>query len=350
MAAPRGFGAFEVARGQPREMLIRLLFGMLAAPAMAIAQLPTFSTLPGLHAEIRPHAYRVPMGSPVWATFRIENTGGEPITLTVPGTEPEIPSPESGLPITHVFSGGSSATGVSVVTDSGRRWDTPVGYRQPGHAPILMIAPRSSVGITVDLREYFPSLRGAGRYRIAWAPYGGRVIADGVVIAIAALKRAEVVTDAGTMIVRFFYTEAPKTVANFIELAETGFYTGKHFHRLEPGYFVQGGCPRGDGTGIRPDGKRVTAEFNGRPMQKGTLAMALLEDEPDSASCQFFICNTRMKVWDGRYTVFGELVGDASFEALDRLMGYQVDAAGHPVTRVSIQNVRLVDSPPDDLP
>lgn len=331
-------------------MSIRLLLVVLAVPATASAQAQTGSPIPGLHADVRPFAYRVPMGSPVWVSFHIENSGTESITLTVPGTEPEIPSPESGLPLTHLFSGATSATGVSVITESGRRWDTPVGYRQPLQAPILMIAPRSSVGLTVDLREYFPSLRSAGRYRIHWAPYGGRVTAESVTITIGTLKRAEIVTDAGTMTVRFFYTEAPKTVANFIELAETGFYSGKSFHRLEPGYLIQGGCPRGDGTGIRPDGKRIPAEFNGRPIQKGTLAMALLDDDPDSASCQFFICNTRMKDWDGRYTVFGELLDEASLEVLDRLMATNVDAAGRPLANLSIQGVRLIDAPPDDLP
>jgi len=327
-----------------------LLGAILAVHATATAQSLPPPRLPGLHAELRPYSHRVPAGSPVWVTFRIENTSSEPITLTVPHTEPEIPSPESGLPITHVFSGGNSTTGVSVITDSGRRWDTPVGYRQPSQAPILMIAARSSVGVTVDLREYFPSLRSAGKYRIAWTPYGGRVTSESVVITIAALKRAEIVTDQGKMTVRFLYTEAPQHVANFIELVETGFYQGKTFHRLEPGYFIQGGCPRNDGTGIRPDGKRVPAEFNGRPMDKGTVAMALLDDDPDSASCQFFICNTRMKEWDGRYSVFGELIGDESLETLDKLMATEVDAEGRPLKPPAISAVRLLDAPPDDLP
>ena len=139
-------------------------------------------------------------------------------------------------------------------------------------------------------------------------------------------------------------------MTNFIELAKAGFYNGKTFHRLEPGYLLQGGCPRGDGTGIRTDGKRLRSEFNGNPMRKGTVAMALLEDDVDSASCQFFICNTRQKEWDGRYTVFAELIGEESFLTLDRLMATAVDDQSRPTRPLSMRNVRIIDAPPDELP
>jgi len=81
--------------------------------------------------------------------------------------------------------------------------------------------------------------------------------------------------------------------------------------------------------------------------------MALLEDDPDSASCQFFICNTRQKDWDGRYTVFGHLVGDESNETLDRLMSAEVDESNRPVRTLHMRTVRIVDAPPEpiaDLP
>jgi cyclophilin family peptidyl-prolyl cis-trans isomerase len=152
------------------------------------------------------------------------------------------------------------------------------------------------------------------------------------------------------MMMRFFYEDAPSTVANFIELAKSGFYSSKVFHRIEPGYLIQGGCPRGDGTGIRLDGKRIPAEFNGRIMDKGRVAMALLNDDPDSASCQFFICNTRQKDWDGRYTVFGELVGEESFATLERLMNRDVDEQGRPLDPLYMRSVRIIDAPSDALP
>lgn len=313
-----------------------------ALPALAEDATP----IPGIRAHLRPESYHVAVGRPVWMLFAVENTTDKPITLTVPGTEPEIPSPEMGLPLSHVFS-GTSGSGLALTTDSGRRWDEPVGYRAPTTAPILMIGPRSTVGTTIDIREYFPTLRSAGQYRITWRPYAGGAVSGTVLVAISSRKQCEIITDEGTMTIRLFYEDAPLTVANFIELTRTDFYSGKTFHRVEPGYLIQGGCPRGDGTGIRPDGKRIPAEFNGRPHEKGSVSMALLEDDPDSASCQFFICNTRQKDWDGRYTVFGHLVGDESYETLDRLMSAEVDENNRPVRTLYMRTVRVVDAPAD---
>ncbi len=323
------------------------VLGLMTGISGAYAQ--SISPLMDVRAEVRPVSYHFPVGQPVWVRFTIENVSDEPVTLQVPGTEPEIPSPEAGLPLAHIFSGAASA-GVTVTTEAGRRWDQPVGHRAAPRAPILIVGPHSSVGTTLDLREYFPVLRGAGRFRIEWQPYRGTLSSDPVVVTVAALKLVEIVTDDGTMTMRFFYEDAPQAVANFIELAKSGFYTGKTFHRIEPGYLLQGGCPRGDGTGIRLDGKRIPAEFNGHPMDKGTVAMALLDDDPDSASCQFFICNTRQKDWDGRYTAFAELVGDESYATLDRLMATEVDEENRPLEPLYIRNVRIVDAPSNAFP
>ena len=93
------------------------------------------------------------------------------------------------------------------------------------------------------------------------------------------------------------------------------------------------------------EGKRLGEELNNGPHQKGTVSMALLEDDPDSGSCQFFICNTRQKDWDGRYTVLGELTGEASLEALDRLMAVPVDDHSRPQRTLYIRAVRVVDAP-----
>ncbi|MGD2109356.1 MAG: peptidylprolyl isomerase [Phycisphaerae bacterium] len=327
-----------------------LILGVLSV-GWAAGEAPAQPVNPLLEvrAELRPVSYHFAVGQPVWVRFTIENLSDDAVTLQVPGTEPEIPSPESGLPHSHVFSGGNSS-GVAVLTEAGRRLDQPVGHRPEEQAPILIVGPHSSVGSTLDLREYFPVLRGAGRYRIEWQPYRGLVSSHPVVLTVAALKLCEIVTDDGAMMMRFFYEDAPSTVANFIELAKSGFYSSKVFHRIEPGYLIQGGCPRGDGTGIRLDGKRIPAEFNGRIMDKGRVAMALLNDDPDSASCQFFICNTRQKDWDGRYTVFGELVGEESFATLERLMNRDVDEQGRPLDPLYMRSVRIIDAPSDALP
>lgn len=127
------------------------------------------------------------------------------------------------------------------------------------------------------------------------------------------MKQATIHTDQGDMTLRFFPEVAPKHVENFITLAEQGFYDGVSFHRIIDGFMIQGGCPKGDGTGSGPS--RLPAEFNDRPHVRGTLSMARAND-PDSASCQFFICLDRCDFLDNQYTVFGELADEDSVETL----------------------------------
>jgi cyclophilin family peptidyl-prolyl cis-trans isomerase len=129
-------------------------------------------------------------------------------------------------------------------------------------------------------------------------------------------KQATIHTDFGTMTARFFDDVAPQHVDNFLSLAEEGFYDDLGFHRIIKDFMIQGGCPRGDGTGDGP--RRLPAEFNNRPHEIGTLSMARAQD-PNSASCQFFVCLARCDFLDGQYTVFGELVDDASRETLAKI-------------------------------
>ena len=114
-------------------------------------------------------------------------------------------------------------------------------------------------------------------------------------------------TTKGRFVVRLFPKDAPFTVANFVKLADQGFYDGLTFHRYVPGFVIQGGDPKGDGTG--GPGYAIPAEFNSRPHQRGTLAMARGAD-PDSAGSQFYIALTRAQTQqlDGQYTVFGQVV------------------------------------------
>lgn len=298
----------------------------------------------GVKARVEPLSRVIPIGQPVWVWFTIENTTDKPVTLTVEDLEPEIPSPEVGLPLSHVFS-GDSGSGVSVTNAGNRNFITPTSYRRPNHAPILIIGAHSSVGTSVDLREYFTVLRSGGSYRVQWSPYKGRLVSEPATFTIAPRKWVSITTDKGTMTIELFYDDAPLHVENFLDLVSSDFYAGKTFHRLEPGYLIQGGCPRGDGTGIRPDGKRVPAEINNHKHQKGSVSMALLDDDPDSGSCQFFICNTRQKDWDEVYTVFGQLVGQDSFDTLDRLMATEIDGKGRPVKKLYMRSVRLIDAP-----
>ncbi len=109
-------------------------------------------------------------------------------------------------------------------------------------------------------------------------------------------------TKHGDIVFDFFPDDAPSTVASFVKLARAGFYNGLKFHRVEPGFVIQGGCPLGDGTG--GPGYHLKAEFNDRLHVLGTVAMARASS-PNSAGSQFYICLGDAKFLDKQYTVFG---------------------------------------------
>ncbi|HEY3098050.1 MAG TPA: peptidylprolyl isomerase [Methylomirabilota bacterium] len=102
----------------------------------------------------------------------------------------------------------------------------------------------------------------------------------------------------------FFPQDAPKTVENFVTLAKKGFYNGLTFHRVVPDFVVQGGCPKGNGTG--GPGYTVPAEFNKNKHVRGSLAMARSQ-HPDSAGSQFYITYGAQPHLDNNYTVFGKV-------------------------------------------
>jgi peptidyl-prolyl cis-trans isomerase B (cyclophilin B) len=114
--------------------------------------------------------------------------------------------------------------------------------------------------------------------------------------------------------IEFFPEDAPKTVENFVTLAKKGFYDGLNFHRVVPDFVVQGGCPKGDGTG--GPGYQIKAEFNRQKHVRGTVAMARSQ-HPDSAGSQFYITYGATPHLDNNYTVFGKVV--AGMEEVDRI-------------------------------
>ncbi len=127
-------------------------------------------------------------------------------------------------------------------------------------------------------------------------------------------SRIRIGTEKGDIVVRLFPDDAPMHSAAFLKLAKSGFYDGLAFHRVEPGFVVQGGDPDGNGTG--GPGYRLKAEFNARPHHRGALAMARSSD-PDSAGSQFYFCLDEARFLDGQYTVFGEIV--EGLDALDAI-------------------------------
>lgn len=115
--------------------------------------------------------------------------------------------------------------------------------------------------------------------------------------------QARIQTDKGDIVFHFYPHEAPVHSAAFIKLARAGFYDGLTFHRVVPGFVVQGGCPKGTGSG--GPGYTLEAEFNDLPHVRGTVAMARSQD-PDSAGSQFYLCLDEARYLDREYTVFGQ--------------------------------------------
>lgn len=319
---------------------LALATGVLGGLAPAVAQESS-----GLEARLRaPRRYLQP-GQPLWVEFSIVNTSDSPVELAVPDTT-AIPSAGlSGLPIAHVFSGPGFSGLVINGGPMGRSWDVPAGYQPSQTAEVLTLAPHSAVSVSLEASHFYRVLKTPGRFRLQWTPYGGALTSNELVIEVATPKQAIIETDAGPMTVRFFYDEAPDHVASFVELAREGFYDNLTFHRIVPGYCIQGGCPIGDGTGIRPDGVKLNAELSNRPVKLGTLCMARLEGDIDSASCQFLISASRIPQWDGKYTAFGELVGAESFKTLERLQEQPTDPDGQPLEKTYMREIRIVDAP-----
>jgi len=154
-------------------------------------------------------------------------------------------------------------------------------------------------------------------------------------------------TEKGLMVFVLFPDRAPKTVANFVQLSRAGFYDGLTFHRVIRGFMIQGGCPKGDGTGN--PGYTIPAEFNDIPHEKGVISMAR-GPHPDSAGCQFFIVHSPHAAHlDGSYTAFGKLV--EGFDVLDAIAQAPVRRNGsersRPVEPVKILGIEIVE---EDIP
>ena len=151
-------------------------------------------------------------------------------------------------------------------------------------------------------------------------------------------KQAIIETNMGRIVVDFYPDDAPGTVANFIKLAGQGFYDGLTFHRVIKGFMIQGGCPKGDGTG--GPGYTIKAEFNSRKHLAGTLAMARAND-PDSAGSQFYICLAPQDFLDGKYTVFGQVT--SGMDVVQKIGSVATGANDKPIENVTIEKVRIID-------
>lgn len=156
-----------------------------------------------------------------------------------------------------------------------------------------------------------------------------------------------IVTDFGKMTLELYRDVAPAHADSFVARTNEGFYTGLLFHRIVKNFMIQGGDPKGNGTGNA--GYFLVQEFNDIPHQDGTLSMARGQS-PNSASCQFFIClarNQSTAYLDGKYTVFGQLIH--GYDVLHTIGDLQVvkspsGEVSKPAEDVYMRKVYLSDS------
>ena len=148
---------------------------------------------------------------------------------------------------------------------------------------------------------------------------------------------ATIETTAGTMTAQLFASEAPRTVNNFVFLANEGFYTDVIFHRVISGFMIQGGDPTGTGTG--GPGYRFDDEPVARQYLRGTLAMA--NAGPNTNGSQFFVMHADYPL-PPNYTIFGKL--SAGEEVIDAIAGAPTGAQDRPVNPVAIKSVTISEA------
>jgi peptidyl-prolyl cis-trans isomerase B (cyclophilin B) len=150
------------------------------------------------------------------------------------------------------------------------------------------------------------------------------------------MTTATIETNHGAIGVELFDDDAPKTVANFVELAEKGYYDGLTFHRVIPDFMIQGGCPRGDGTG--GPGYEFEDEPNRHRIVRGALAMA--NRGPDTNGSQFFIVTAEECSWlDGKHTVFGKV--SSGMDVVDDISAVDRDSRDRPRESVTTDRVAI---------
>jgi len=151
--------------------------------------------------------------------------------------------------------------------------------------------------------------------------------------------KAVIETKFGDIELKFFPDVAPNHVKNFTDLAKKGFYDGTIFHRVIPGFMIQGGDPNSKSPdkskhGMGGPGYTVKAEFNSTPHKRGIISAARSAN-PDSAGSQFFICVADAPFLDRQYTVFGEVV--SGMDAVDKIVNQSRDANDNPNERIEMK-------------
>ena len=157
------------------------------------------------------------------------------------------------------------------------------------------------------------------------------------------MSTAIIETNLGTIVFKLLPDLAPETVRNFEKLARDGFYNGTLFHRVIPGFMIQGGDPNTKtgnkstwGTG--GPGHTIKAEFSSRSHHRGIVSMARAQD-PNSAGSQFFIVTTDSTFLDRQYTVFGEVI--EGMDVADKIVSLQRDRNDCPLEEAKMIHVKV---------
>jgi peptidyl-prolyl cis-trans isomerase B (cyclophilin B) len=244
-----------------------------------------------------------------------------------------------------------------------------------------VVSPKSAAevaaGASVDLKSLYPDTANPGTWILYALPTGGNTTqapapkdvvgtplvietrpqqqnpTSTVVTRILPLQYAVMTTDSGPLTEVFYYDVAPNTVENFLTLAGGGYYDGLVFHRVVPGFVIQGGDPLGadpdpQKRGTGGPGYMIGAEFNDHPHLEGVLSMARAQD-PNSAGSQFFVClnYAQTQQLDHQYTAFGKVV--EGMDAVKSIAAAKIDGETpeHPVsiTKVEIFPVTAAKDP-----
>ena len=163
------------------------------------------------------------------------------------------------------------------------------------------------------------------------------------VVTLEASMLADVTTSHGIITIELFQKDAPKTVENFIKLAESGFYNGTKFHRVIKDFMIQGGDPNSKDNDWSDDGRggpgySFEDEINQRKIVRGALAMA--NSGPHTNGSQFFIVTADAAPWlDGKHTVFGRVVG--SMDVVSKIEAVATNEHDHPLDDVVVKQIKV---------
>lgn len=141
----------------------------------------------------------------------------------------------------------------------------------------------------------------------------------------------------GEIVLRFFHDVAPGHVKNFTKMAQEGFYNGTTFHRVIPGFMIQGGDPNSKNSDRASHGMGAGTQGEGRVQQQAAQARVVSmarSNDPDSAGSQFFICVADANFLDWQYTAFGEVV--SGMDVADKVVGMKRDGRDNPLERVEM--------------